>query len=215
VPFCAACRVTLTTDPFETCPRCAGTVGPFAHCEDGCSRCRNVPYEFERAVRLGPYDGLLREMILRLKHPTGQMLADLLGDLWAEQAGPKLRALGAEVVIPVPLHWWRRFARGYNQSEALARALAHHLSLPCRSGWLRRVRNTPQQTRQTPAGRRENVKNAFRARPRAALRGKTVLLVDDVLTTGSTCSEAARALRAAGAARVVAAVLAHSQGWVP
>jgi ComF family protein len=209
--FCPACREALTTDPFENCPRCAATVGSFTLCEGGCSRCRHVSYHFEGALRLGPYEGLLREMILRLKQNTGEMLADLLGDLWADQAGPKLGAVGAEVIIPVPLHWWRRLSRGYNQSEALARALARHLRLPCRPGWLRRVRNTPQQTRQTPAGRRENVKNAFRARPWASLRGKTVLLVDDVLTTGSTCSEAARALRAAGAARVVAAVLAHSQ----
>jgi predicted amidophosphoribosyltransferase len=84
--------------------------------------------------------------------------------------------------------------------------------LPCRPRWLRRIRNTPQQMRQTPADRRDNVRGAFRARARPALRGQTVLLVDDVLTTGSTCSEAARALREAGAARVVVAVLAHSQG---
>jgi predicted amidophosphoribosyltransferase len=97
-------------------------------------------------------------------------------------------------------------------SCALARALAARLSLPCHPRWLRRIRNTPKQTAQTPTGRRENVRGAFRAPRRARLRGKAVLLVDDVLTTGSTCSEAARALREAGAARVVVAVLAHGQG---
>jgi ComF family protein len=186
-------------------------VGPFANVKGGCTRCRGQRYHFDQALRLGPYDGLLREMILRLKYRTGEELADLVGDLWAEQAESRLRDLGAEIVIPVPLHWWRYWQRGYNQSEALAHALARKLRLPCRPGWLRRIRNTPQQTRQTPSGRLVNVKGAFKSSARAALKGKTILLVDDVLTTGSTCSEAAHVLRTAGAARVMVAVLAHSR----
>jgi predicted amidophosphoribosyltransferase len=108
--------------------------------------------------------------------------------------------------------WWRHWQRGYNQSEALARALARRLGVPCRPRWLRRVRHTPHQTQQPPSARAGNVRDAFRARRGAPVTGATVLLVDDVLTTGSTASEAARALRAAGAARVVAGVLARAQG---
>jgi predicted amidophosphoribosyltransferase len=108
----------------------------------------------------------------------------------------------------VPLHWWRRWRRGYNQSEALARRVARTLSSTCRPQALRRVRNTGPQTAQTLAGRRANVRGAFRARRGVEVGGKTILLVDDVLTTGSTCHEAARALCAAGAGRVVVAVLA-------
>lgn len=212
VYFCSSCRAALTNDPHPQCPRCAGTVGPFAHVEDGCLSCRDAHFHFEQAVRLGPYDGLLREVVLRMKHVSHEGLAELVGELWVEHAEDRLRRLGAEVVVPVPLHWRRRWRRGYNQSEALARALAERLGLPCRSGWLRRIRATPLQTQQTPSDRRQNVRGAFRAAAVSALRGKTVLLVDDVLTTGSTCSEAARALRAAGARRVVVAVLAKSQG---
>jgi ComF family protein len=138
-------------------------------------------------------------------------LAEVLADTWASHAGAALRATGAEVVVPVPLHWWRRLRRGYNQSEALARILAARLGLPCRPRWLRRTRPTPWQTDQTsPALRRENVRGAFGARPSRALGGKTILLVDDVMTTGSTASEAARALKAAGAGPVIAAVLART-----
>jgi ComF family protein len=150
-------------------------------------------------------------MVLRLKHSMGETLAELLGDLWAENVHSQLREIGVDVVIPVPLHWWRFFRRGYNQSEALAYRLAARMRLPCRPGWLRRIRHTPQQTSQAPSERKENVHGAFRAQSWARLRGRTALLVDDVLTTGSTCNEAARALRAAGAARVVVAVLARSR----
>jgi ComF family protein len=150
-------------------------------------------------------------MILRIKHGAGEGLAEALGLVWAEKSGADLAGLGLQVVVPVPLHWWRRWSRGYNQSETLAQALAARLRLPCRPNWLRRIRNTPHQTAQTPSGRWENVKGAFRARRTATAGGKSVLLVDDVLTTGSTCSDAARALKAAGATRVVVAVLAHSR----
>lgn len=210
--FCESCRRALLADPHLSCPRCASTVGPFTHLDTACSHCRDSSFHFEQAVRLGPYEGLLREVILHLKHAAGEGLAEVVGALWADQVGPRLSNLKPNVVIPVPLHWLRRWTRGYNQSEILALCLATRLGLPCRPRWLRRIRATPQQTQQTPAGRRENVRGAFRARAGHHLRGQTVLLVDDVLTTGSTCSEAARALRDGGAARVVVAVLAHSQG---
>jgi ComF family protein len=212
--FCASCRAALTTDPFPTCPRCAGTVGPFALAtlEDGCTQCRAAAFRFERVLRLGPYDDLLREVILRLKHFSGDGLAELISDLWAVHAEPRLRELRPDVVVPVPLHWWRQWRRGYNQSLALARGLAGRLGVPCRPAWLRRVRNTPQQTQQSASARRENVRGAFRARAVPGLKGRAVLLVDDVMTTGSTASEAARALLEAGASRVSVAVLARAQG---
>jgi ComF family protein len=209
--FCTRCRSALITDPDTVCPRCASTVGPYVFLDNGCPRCRDQTFAFERVLRLGAYDGLLRQAILRMKNPAGEAVADLVGRLWAAQAQEALRGLAAEVVVPVPLHWWRRWRRGYNQSEALARALAAGLQLPCRPRWLYRGRNTPSQTQQSAAARRANVRGAFAARPRAEMRRKTILLVDDVLTTGSTASDAARALRQAGADRVIVAVLAHSQ----
>jgi ComF family protein len=208
-PFCTACRDFLTGDKHSTCPRCASTVGAFAVVEQGCLRCRDEVLHFEGALRLGPYEGLLREVILRLKHAAGELLAERLGALWAEHSEARLRELGADIVLPVPLHWRRRWTRGYNQSEVLARALAERLQVPCRPRWLKRTRHTPLQTAQTAATRRDNVRGVFAAPARPELRGKTVLLVDDVLTSGSTASEAARALRAAGAGRVIVAVLAH------
>jgi ComF family protein len=119
-------------------------------------------------------------------------------------------ALNLDAVVPVPLHWVRRWQRGYNQSSAIAYGLASRLRLPFRPGWLRRTRNTPSQTKQTASGRRDNVRGAFAVPRRVRLDGQTVLLVDDVMTTGATASEAARALRKAGAGRVAVAVLGRA-----
>jgi ComF family protein len=153
---------------------------------------------------------VLRDAVIRLKSHHGEGLAELLGSLWIERDDRVFRDLGVDAVVPVPLHWLRRWRRGYNQSESIARSIANHLHIPCHSSWLRRLRNTPDQTLQTPTGRRENVRGAFRARRRARARGQAILLVDDVMTTGATANEAARALRAAGAARVVVAALARA-----
>ncbi len=207
--FCPACRAALLDDPHPTCRRCAGTLGPNLPPADDCPRCRGEPWQFERVLRLGPYEGLRRDVILRMKHGQHEGLAEAVGELWADHAADRLRDLKPGVVVPVPLHWRRYWQRGYNQAAALARALASRLQLPCRERCLRRLRATPFQSELTATARRDNVRGVFRAANGLLLRGETVLLVDDVLTTGSTASEAARALRAAGAVRVVVAVLAH------
>jgi ComF family protein len=207
--FCPDCDRAITGDAHFACPRCAGTVGEYADVSDGCPQCRGERFHFESAARLGPYDGLLRDVVLAMKHRAGETLADSVGRLWARRHGDRFRGLGVDVVIPVPLHWWRRLRRGYNQSECLSAAVARSLGVDHRPGWLRRVRPTASQTHLPASARRENVRGAFRARRGATLAGRSVLLVDDVLTTGSTASEAARALRDGGARAVHVAVLAR------
>jgi ComF family protein len=207
--ICPGCEELLTKDPHATCPRCASSIGPNLPVEDKCLHCRDQRFAFERAVRLGPYDGLLREVILRLKNSRDENLAEIIGSLWARQALPRLRELAPQIVVPVPLHWTRRyFERGFNQTEVLARCLAKALQIPCYPHGIRRLRRTPRQTFQdNAAARRANVRGAFRARAGYDLAGKTVLLVDDVLTTGATAHEAASALRTLKPARIVVAVL--------
>ena len=207
--FCAACADALTADPHFTCPRCTSTVGEHADVSSGCPRCRDDRFHFETALRLGPYDGTLREAIFAMKRRPGEALAECVGRLWARHHADRFRTLGVSVVIPVPLHWWRRFRRGYNQAESLSSAVARQLGAEHRPGWLRRVRSTLSQVKLAESDRRTNVRGAFRASRSARLARATVLLVDDVLTTGSTASEAARALQLAGATTVHVAVLAH------
>jgi predicted amidophosphoribosyltransferase len=113
--------------------------------------------------------------------------------------------------VPVPLHWRRRWQRGYNQAEALARGLAVRLALPVRQP-LRRVVSTPHLAQIGRVERARVMRGAFRAERTPALAGRPVLLVDDILTTGATCGAAARALKRGGAARVVAVVIGRAEG---
>ncbi len=207
--LCAACHRAVTTDPHPACPFCAMTVGPHTDTSIGCAACRGSSFGFDAAVRLGPYDGRLRDAVLRMKSMAGEGLAEQMGGVFWEAQRSNLSNRGFDVVVPVPLHWSRRFTRGYNQAEAIGRGLALGLGIAFAKSALVRVRNTPQRAQPTATARRENVKGAFRVRRGASIAGKGVLLVDDVMTTGSTASEAARTLKSAGAATVVVATLAR------
>ena len=212
VDFCPACTKALTSDSRSACPRCAATIGPYTNTTNGCPACCDEKYQFGAALCLGVYENPnVRAAVLRIKSAAGETLAYALGRAWGREQRDRLRSMNVQFIVPVPLHWWRRWRRGYDQAAALAEGLARELKLPCRPGWLRRARHTPKQTEQTPTQRRENVRNAFSAVSCAELRGASVLVVDDVLTTGTTCSEAAKALHRAGAGRVCVAALARSK----
>ena len=207
--FCSNCLPQFTVDPFPSCPHCSSTIGPHADTESGCAICRKESFVFERAIRFGPYQGLLRDLILQMKHPGQEGLAEAVGNRWAQRDEDRLHELRADLVMPVPLHWRRRWHRGYNQSEALAQAIACRLALPCHPAALRRLRATPPQTTLTATDRRQNLRGAFALRRGSDLKDKTVLLIDDVMTSGSTVNECAKVIRTARAKTIVVAVLAH------
>jgi ComF family protein len=152
----------------------------------------------------------LREAILRTKSSAGEPLAEMLGRVLAERIAAATQAAGIDLVVPIPLHWRRRWVRRYNQAEAVARELAGSLGIPLLTACLRRVTTTVQHAQPSATARRDNVRGAFRHNPRASVASRKVLLVDDVMTTGSTADEAARELKRAGSVTVVAAVLARA-----
>jgi len=214
-PFCAICRQELLAQAARAsllaCPRCAHSTGPFGDLRGGCAACRGQSLGFDAALAFGPYEGALRTLCLQLKHEENAWLAPWLTDLLVEAKREAIAQLPSDAwVVPVPLHWWRELQRGYNQSEALAGGLARHLGLPVRKP-LRRALATHRLAAMGSTERREVMRSAFRVRHYARLSGRTVLLVDDVLTTGATCGAAARALKQAGAARVVAIVIGRTE----
>ena len=207
--LCETCRAALIHDPLSACPRCASSVGLGVDVSAGCPRCRDHTFKFASVLRLGPYDHKLRDAVLMMKSLRGETLAESLGVLWFEHQQERFRVLKPQAIVPIPLHFRRRWQRGYNQAEALADQIAAGLGVPCRPVWLRRIRHTPMQTASSASARRENVKGAFAAFRPAAVSNLRILLVDDVLTTGATVDAATDALLKAGAAQVDAAILAH------
>jgi len=203
--ICTACRTEILTDPFEACPRCGRSVGPHTRSPNGCYQCVGERFAFDTVIRLGPYEGRRRELVLRAKRD--ELAAECAAALLTEGTVATLKVEPIDCVIPVPLHWHRGWRRGYNQSAVLARALASGLGVASAARSLRRIRSTPPQPTMSPAQRRENVRGAFATR--RVMRNATVVLVDDVMTTGATADAAARALRLSGAVRVIAVVVAH------
>jgi ComF family protein len=178
----------------------------------GCRRCRGPQWRLEGVVCLGSYEGLLREAVLRSKLASAQVLALQLGSLLATARHEQLARLAVDAVLPVPMHWRRRLRRGVNSPELLAERLAASLGVPCLTRLLVQTRSTLPQRSLSPRERRVNLRGAFRVRRGGRAAGMRLLIVDDVLTTGSTCNEAARELLAAGAVAVTAAVVARAEG---
>jgi len=208
--LCAGCWRALT---FLGPPHCRLCGYPLPHAAAEaplCGGCTLEPPAFDRARAALRYDEGARGLILAFKHADRTDSAPLFGR-WLARAGAELLA-DADLIAPVPLHRWRLLKRGYNQAAILARALARESALPLVPDLLQRRRATPSQQGLSAQGRLANVTPAaFRAHPwrRARLSGRSVVLVDDVMTTGATVAACAAVLRRAGAQRVDVLTLAR------
>jgi ComF family protein len=193
-PICHGCGAPFDYD-----------LGPEARC-DACAR-RTATFDHARAACL--YDEHASDLILKLKHADRTDLAGLFARWIARAASDLLPDIDG--VIPVPLHPWRLLRRRYNQAAEIARPLARRAGIAYLPGALVRRRATPTQAGRSGDARRRNVADAFEVAAgwRSRLGGRRLLLVDDVLTTGATADSCARALKAAGAARVDVAVIAR------
>jgi ComF family protein len=227
-PFCTVCALP-TVAGTHLCTGCAGEAaqlrwGAPALCRK-CSRpfwgaaplpvvcleCQQWSPAFDCVVAPCRFGGVVREVVHQLKYDGKRHLRHLVSD-WMQEglSDARLRDPPADVLVPVPLHWWKQRLRGFNQAEVLAAELS--LSTGVRMiGALRRVRSTGTQTQLAREERRANVRGAFATRPACErqIRERHVLLVDDVLTTGATLDACARALLRGGAASVRALTAAR------
>lgn len=223
-PLCIACRAQVA-EPGSLCAACWQSIdfldGPECHCcglpfdldpgeETLCAACIADPPSFDRARAVMRYDEKSRGPILAFKH--GDRL-DLVPGFarWLYRIGQPL--LGdADLIVPVPLHSGRLWTRRYNQAAELSRALGKRTEKPVEPRALQRVRATPSQGAMPSAkARRRNMRGAFQVPDsyQAAIRGRRVLLIDDVLTTGATADACARVLKRAGAVKVHVLALAR------
>jgi ComF family protein len=196
--LCSSCWAGMT---FFAPPWCAVCGLPFPHPmgeEAVCADCARQKPSWDRARAVMRYDKHSRHLVLALKHGDRTHVARALGR-WMGRAGAELLE-GADMIMPVPLHWTRLFTRRYNQAGLLAHAVRAAGGPPVMADWLVRRRRTPSQGRLGPAARARNVRGAFAVRRGCNVKGKRIVLVDDVLTTGATVEECARVLRRGGAA---------------
>ena len=210
--LCSDCRQDLAQPAQPVCVRCgAGRIGlPAA--DGSCSHCRGVEFRFSRVVALGSYRDELRQAVLRMKHSGSEPLSIALSGLFSEVRGAALRELKPDVIMPVPMHWRRRLSRGVNSPETLATSLGRRMRLPVTCRTLVRRRSTRPQSELRPDERAANIRGAFRLVFPRKVRGRRVLLVDDILTTGATAQEAARVLLDGGASAVAVAIIARADG---
>ncbi len=202
--LCADCHAGLNFIGAGACRFCGAVAGAYAELDKGCADCRRSQLSFTRATAVATYGQPERALIRAFKFEGNRRLAAPLGELMAG----RMKAAGFPEdfagVMPVPLHPRRWRERGYNQSELLAKEISRRWRCRLRTDILQRVRHTRSQALLPYRLRLTNPVGAFRAE--GDLEGATMLLVDDIMTTGATVSECARMLRAAGAQRVYVAV---------
>lgn len=214
LPVCPSCLQAMLPLEGSTCEICGERLGPNSVEQNNqfCPACRESRPHFVKALAYGAYDGELRELIHLLKYERVEPAAGALGRMLAE-AIHKLGPIADSVlVVPVPLYRAKRRERGFNQAELIARAALKGHAFPYELGAdvLERSRPTVSQIGLTRAQRIENIRGAFRIPHLNRVAGRTVLVVDDVLTTGTTASECARVLRKAGAEKVLVATVART-----
>lgn len=213
-PRCPACRVIVSDDgrfcldcwlqlDFITAPLCAICGTPFDH-DRGlgaeCGACLAEPPRFTTARAALAYGGPARSVLLAMKHGDRQHLARVMAPHMARAAGDMLSP--GVLLVPVPLHRWRLWRRGFNQAAVLAQELARLNGAALDVEALVRVKATKPSVGMGRKARADNVRGAFRVAARQRIKGRDIVLVDDVLTTGATADACARHLRRAGARSV-------------
>ncbi len=207
------CENCQSRAPRITAPFCAKCSEPFSGAISqtfSCANCEHRILHFDSAVAAYRSRGLVRKLVhefkyghhRHLRYPLAEWLGEAMND-------PRLRGLRFDLIVPVPLHPARERERGFNQATLLAESLSGQIGVPLRPV-LERIRFTSTQTAHDRAERMENLRDAFRLRKKADVRQLRLLLIDDILTTGSTLSECARVLKEAGAIAVYAATAARA-----
>ena len=211
---CAVCRTRLRAPPWPRCRRCGFPVGSGAGPADHCIECADWCPELSAARFSVVLRSPATALVHGLKYGGWSGLANLMGERMARYAIPDELNSGAYLITPMPTTPRRARARGYNQARLLAEVVSDQVHMPVIDA-LKRGGRGPSQVGLHPAERRANVKYAFtvRADAGATLTGARVLLVDDVLTTGSTAMEAARPLVEAGAAQVFLSTFARAHPY--
>lgn len=210
IGICRHCQELFPQTTWATCLRCAARVPELPGNSETCPHCLEHKLRFDQTLSIGNYEGLLRDLILQMKdEPTGQ-IATALGKMLVEQFREQLAELQPDAIVPIPMHNWRKLSRPSNPVTRLAETVGSGLRVSVKPKLLKWQKSTTAQLGLSQPGRFRNIQGALAVSSGYTLDAPTLVVVDDVITTGATCSEAARVLKRAGAKRVVVLVLGRT-----
>lgn len=210
IHLCADCLAQTAPISSPLCPVCGAPFMTDGGIDHLCSACSAFHPHFTAAQAAMVFDGTVRELIHRFKYDRKVQLRRPLGLIAAGHLGSFRADHSPDLIIPVPLHARRLKERGFNQALLLGEVIARRWGVPLSRSNLRRVRWTAPQITLSAAERADNVRNAFAVKHPSALKGKRIMLLDDVYTTGSTVRECAKTLKGAGAEAVFVACVARA-----
>lgn len=208
---CDSCLEGFLAFKGPVCSRCSAPVSS-VHAGDDCPRCQDRRYHFRHAMALGVYRDTLRDAVIRMKRKVNEPLTLSMGHVLATHIRDRFAPSLPDLLVPVPTHWFKRVVRGVNGPDLLVEAIGGRLTIAMITDLLFCRRRTQKQGTLLPSERFANVRNAFGASSGYDITGAHVLLVDDIMTTGATASEAAKTLRKAGAEEIDVAVVARGVG---
>ena len=214
--LCLSCKIKLSTIEQIVCSKCLSEFCIVesneleSEYEKNFSKDKLID-EFKAAFTFkegSTIQNLIHSLKYEQKFLAGIFLGRLIAKIWFDE----IIRWNADLIVPVPLHRLKKAERGYNQSDYIAKGLSKELNIPFKSHLIKRIRHTETQTHLNLIERKENVKNAFKVTRKNEIFGKRIIIVDDVVTTGSTISECALVLKEAGAEKIFAlfAAMAHN-----
>ena len=209
--WCENCLEQARAPLEERCPTCGAIVAVHASYKGRCRLCYATKFHFSQAVCINNYGGLMQELVIRMKGRRDECLAMQLGTLLGYEMERLDLIEQVDVMAPVPTHWMKKFRNGFQASELICQRASKITGIPQVNALMKATRPTEKQGMLSDLQRLNNVKGAFAFNPFFAekIKGKTVALVDDVMTSGATADQCAKALKKAGAANVVVAVVAR------
>ncbi len=209
--WCQDCRVQIDPQNSDRCLHCAAVLAQPSPYTRGCASCYRQQFPFDFAVSVHNYQGLLRDLVIQAKNKRDDTLMAQLGRLLAHQIKKHPQTADSDLMISIPSHWKRRFfSKGFHAAALIAQNVEKMTGIPHSQRILSSVKPTLKQGTLSRTARLENVRNAFACKHPKRIVGRNILLIDDVMTSGATMSEATKVLRRAGAKKVIVAVIARA-----